>query len=567
MAASKKKSMEQPDVFYQGAAPGGRPASPYQLGKWLQRRSIRQAPARNQQAQTDQQSDFKPQPPRHVREEASEEEPSLHSPEPSTGTEIHTPVEVSDALYRQWIPDTNFNNVTNWDKGRIPCKTERVQFPRDKSLSVFVQPLLNLMEMSIPLDGEFILSHGSGFAASDGQNESGCERGEVITFKDPNQYKWYDPKYWHTALSMSDLENEKYLFTLDEEGIPCQYDDVIFQPGTSFRVDLDSDIQIIKVKTISIMDRKFASNEEFTEYKWSNTGKLQFHGNGSITVTNAKCEDKSGCECGNFGNHRRICSNLQQGSGSHCPGLGCTNPLKPKGHCCKICGAIIYLEYGPGFDLESYRAQLIHSFLGLKKYKGVQMSVTKIYRKQSSKKIIPIDAVPRIQIVLIDKVKSAPGTLAATLAQEIMKIITSQEMTHKYQEEITLNSRVGKSKQELGKLNQMYSQTKQQEEAKSYKKMTEKLKNENEEELKGKAIDVYKLRVEVKQIKSLPKTELANGDKFGITNAELKKSTNSEEQEGRNMGAGKIVGIVAGVFIAALLIGNLIYLIISGKIR
>ncbi|XP_078419533.1 protein amnionless [Cetorhinus maximus] len=338
------------------------------------------------------------------------------------------PAEVSGALYRQWIPDTNFNNVTNWDKGRIPCKTDRVQFPRDKS---------------IPLDGEFILGQGSGFAASDGQSESGCERGEDITFKDPNQYKWYDPKYWHTALSMSDLENEKYLFTLDEEGIPCQYDDVIFRPGTSFRVDLDSDIQIINVKTISIMDRKFASNEEFTEYKWSNTGKLQFHGNGSITVTNAKCEDKSGCEC----------------------------------------GAIIYLEYGPGFDLESYRAQLIHSFLGLKKYKGVQMSVTKVYKKQSSKKIISIDAVPRIQIVLIDKGKSAPGTLAATLAQEIMEDITSQ------------------------------------------------------------------------------------GDIFGIANAELKKSTNSEEQEGRNMSAGKIVGIVVAVFIAALLIGNLIYLIISGKIR
>ncbi|GCB61831.1 hypothetical protein scyTo_0009406 [Scyliorhinus torazame] len=390
--------------------------------------------------------------------------------------------QVSGALYRQWIPDTNFNNATNWDKGRIPCENDRVQFLRDQSVSVLVQSPLNLMEMYMPLDGEIILSHGAGFAASDGQSESGCKRGEDITFKDPNQYKWYDPKYWHTALSMSDLENEKYLFTLDEEGVPCQYDDVIFRPGTSFRVDLDSDIQIINVKTISIMNRKFASNDEFAEHQWSNTGKLQFQGNGSIAVTNTKCEDKSGCECGNFDNHRRICSNLQQGSENHFPGLLCTSPLKPQGHCSKVCGAIIYLEYGPQFDLESYRAQLGFSFLGLK-YEGVQMSVTKVYKKQSSKKIIPTDAVPRIQIVLIDEVKSAPGTLAAELAEEIMEDITSR------------------------------------------------------------------------------------GDTFGIINAELRKSSNSEDQFGGNMNAGKIVGIVAGAFIAALLIGNLIYLIASGRIR
>ncbi|XP_067894400.1 protein amnionless isoform X2 [Heterodontus francisci] len=376
---------------------------------------------------------------------------------------------VSAALYRQWIPDTNFNNVTNWDKGRIPCKNDRVQFPKDKYM---------------PLDGEFILSHGAGFAASDGQSEPGCERGEDITFKDPDQYKWYDPKYWHTALSMSDLENEKYQFTIDEESVPCQCDDIIFRPETSFRVDLDSDIQNINVKTITIMNWKFASSEEFTEYKCSNTGKLQFHGNGSLTVTNTKCEDKSGCECGNSGNHRRICSNLQQESGSHCPELVCTNPLKPQGHCCKICGAIIYLEYGLKFDLESYRAQLIHSFLGLKKYKGVKMSMTKVYKKLSSKQTIPNDAVPRIQIMLIDnETESATGTLAAALAYEIMEDITSR------------------------------------------------------------------------------------GDILGITNAELKESTKGEGEEGGNISAGEITGIVAGVFITALLIGSLIFLIISGRIR
>ncbi|XP_072424652.1 protein amnionless [Chiloscyllium punctatum] len=333
---------------------------------------------------------------------------------------------LSGALYKQWVPDTNFNNITNWDKGRTPCKNDRVFFPQDKSLSIFVQSPLELMEMYLPLDGEFILGHEAGLVASDGQSVLGCEKGEDITFKDPNQYKWYNPKYWQ-VLSTSDLENGKYLFTLDEESVPCQHDDVIFRPETSFRVDLDSDIQNVNVKTISLMNRTFTSNEVFAEYMWSNTGKLQFQGNGSITVTNAKCKDKSGCDCGNFGNLRRICSNLRKEAGSQCSELICTNPLKPQGHCCNICGAIIYLEYGPEFDRESYRAHLVDSFLGLDKYQGVQISVTKVYKKQPSKKTLLVDAAPHIQIVLIDnETKLATGTLAAALALDIMEDIISQ---------------------------------------------------------------------------------------------------------------------------------------------
>ncbi|GCC25366.1 hypothetical protein chiPu_0003776 [Chiloscyllium punctatum] len=139
---------------------------------------------------------------------------------------------------------------------------------------------------------------------------------EDITFKDPNQYKWYNPKYWQ-VLSTSDLENEKYLFTLDEESVPCQHDDVIFRPETSFRVDLDSDIQNVNVKTISLMNRD--------------------------------------------------------------------------------------------------------------KYQGVQISVTKVYKKQPSKKTLLVDAAPHIQIVLIDnETKLATGTLAAALALDIMEDIISQ---------------------------------------------------------------------------------------------------------------------------------------------
>ncbi|XP_032883667.1 protein amnionless [Amblyraja radiata] len=206
---------------------------------------------------------------------------------------------VAGGLRREWLPDTNFNNASNWDKGKLPCKNNRILFSKDQELSVFVQTPIDVMEMYVPLDGEFILGHGAELAASDGRRAPGCERGEEVTFKDPDHYSWYDPKNWQTSFSVIGLEQDQHAFPLDEETVPCQHDDVVFQPATSFRVDLNSDAQNIHVKTISLMNKRFASSEDFLEYRESHTGRLQFHGNSSVTVTNTKCEDRSGCQCGN----------------------------------------------------------------------------------------------------------------------------------------------------------------------------------------------------------------------------------------------------------------------------
>ncbi|XP_069771336.1 protein amnionless isoform X2 [Narcine bancroftii] len=304
-------------------------------------------------------------------------------------------------------------------------KIARVQFLVGKAICG-QHTLSSVCYSHMPLDGEFILGHNAGFTPSDGQSEPGCERGGDITFKDPDQYKWYNPKYWKTSLSKVELKKDKYTFTLDEESVPCQYDDVSFPPGTSFHVDLGSDAQNINVKTVSLMNRKFTNSKDFDDYKQSKTGNLQFHGNGSIIVTNAKCEDKSGCECGNSDNHRRICYNLEQEFGNYCAELDCTNPFKPQGHCCEICGAVIYLKYDQKFDLEIYREQLINLFLDSDDAKGVRMSMTKIDKGRFSKQTYPSDAVPRIQIVLIDNATKSATQFAAQLAQEIMAGINSQ---------------------------------------------------------------------------------------------------------------------------------------------
>ncbi|XP_038262764.1 protein amnionless [Dermochelys coriacea] len=326
----------------------------------------------------------------------------------------------SIAVYKQWIPNTNFENPSNWDKDRIPCANDVVLFKSNQVISIFVQSTHSLADMYLPLNGEFIMAPGAGFAAFDGSWDPGCDTASAVSFTDAEKYKWHDPALWHAATSLEDLDQGKYIFAVDEERVPCQYDDVIFQPETSFRVNINSSEQMIHLRSISIMGQKFTSDSALAEYMPTSSAKLQFHGNRTFQVTNARCPDKSGCECGNAGEHQKICAALLRDSGTRCKALACKDPFQPVGHCCEICGATISLEYTPGFDIRQYQNRILHAFLSLPKYAGVQMAISKVRKPQTS-----WNAVPVIQIVLMDdKTESLTGTNAKQLAEDIMRDVT-----------------------------------------------------------------------------------------------------------------------------------------------
>ncbi|KAH0620346.1 hypothetical protein JD844_020661 [Phrynosoma platyrhinos] len=263
----------------------------------------------------------------------------------------------------------------------------------------------------IPLNGEFIMAPGAGFAAFDDSYDPGCETASQVTFTIAKDYQWYDPTLWHGATSLENLDRGKYIFSVDEERVPCRYDDVIFPPETSFRVNIASSEQMIQLRSISIMGQKFTSDNHLTEYMQSHSAKLQFHGPGTFQLSNTRCPDKSGCECGNTADHDRICAALLQNSGNQCPVAACKDPLKPVSHCCEICGATVSLDYSTGFDIEPKNA-------------GIQMAISKVNGPQAFLRNIQRNSVLSIQIVLIDN-RTGPqiGTHAEQLAKDIMRDI------------------------------------------------------------------------------------------------------------------------------------------------
>lgn len=77
--------------------------------------------------------------------------------------------------------------------------------------------------------------------------------GAVLSFANAEQHSWFNPQLWQDVSYRVDLEPAGRIFLLDEERVPCEYDHVIFQPETSFSVNLDSSRQEIPVQSISLM--------------------------------------------------------------------------------------------------------------------------------------------------------------------------------------------------------------------------------------------------------------------------------------------------------------------------
>ncbi|KAF7668259.1 hypothetical protein LDENG_00024610 [Lucifuga dentata] len=322
----------------------------------------------------------------------------------------------ANALYKQWIHDTNYENKTNWDKGAVPCGNDIVQFSAQSEVSVYVETMHSVQEMRLPVNGEFILNSGAGFYIADGQ-DPGCGAGATTQFKDSDSLLWFNPALWQAAATLDDVQRGNFLFSVHEESVPCQYDDVIFKAKSSFRVDTTSSNPTIPVKSVSVLGKRFTSTSEFQQHLSSRTGRLQFHGSSVVSVGNSGCGDPTGCVCGNSRNVDKICGTVT------CTSLICKKPLRPVGHCCDVCGAIVTLQYTTSFNLETYRLRIQNLFLLQPQYKSVQLGMSKVSKSQRLMGIIPFGTTAEIQIVVVD---GEADSQSETLARDIMNDARSQ---------------------------------------------------------------------------------------------------------------------------------------------
>ncbi|NXD20439.1 AMNLS protein, partial [Spelaeornis formosus] len=318
------------------------------------------------------------------------------------------------AVYKQWIPNTNFETASNWDKGRVPCARDVVHFEKDKVLSVFVRSPHALTDMYLPLNGEFVLAAGAAFTAFDGSWDPGCDSGIFLSVRPGEKMEWV---YWQGFPAASLLQQGCPVMAIRRDSrCPSSTAECL---GTALTPVLGCSPALLLFPA-----QELATPSSWAGYLRGPSAPLQFHGNGTLQVTGTGCPDKSGCACGNALDGPRICAALLRASGRQCPEAACQSPLQPFGHCCGVCGATINLDFTPDFDLQKYQDRLVRELLSQPKYAGVQMAMSKVHKAQTFLGITSRSTTPLIQIVLIDdRAGVQAGTAAEQLAADIMENI------------------------------------------------------------------------------------------------------------------------------------------------
>ncbi|KAB1278230.1 Protein amnionless [Camelus dromedarius] len=336
------------------------------------------------------------------------------------------------ASYKLWVPNTDFDDAANWSQNRTPCAGAAVQFPADKMVSVLVREGHSISDMpprpepsslsqrlrppvplrTTPLGRPPHLPILSSALRGQPLDDS---RGASALFLDPDRFSWHDPHLWRTG------DAARGLFSVDAERVPCRHDDVVFPSNASFRVGLGPGVGNVRVYSVRALGQTFTRDEDLAAFLASRAGRLRFHGFGALSVGPDACDDPSGCVCGNAEVLPWICAALLQPLGGRCPQAACQDALRPEGQCCDLCGAIVSLTHGPTFDLERYRARLLHTFLALPQYQGLQMAVSKVPRQPRLREGAGEKSDTDIQVVLVETgpVTGGAGRLARALLADI----------------------------------------------------------------------------------------------------------------------------------------------------
>ncbi|XP_053457220.1 protein amnionless isoform X2 [Nycticebus coucang] len=383
---------------------------------------------------------------------------------------------LTQATYKLWVPNTNFDAAANWSQNRTPCAGGAVEFPADKMVSVLVQEGYAISDMLSPGDPgvytqplrlePFRLFWGSTVELHlvcnscvwawghpphltscpstppgweepkavavapqsmpvlplDGElilaSGAGFSASEASSRLDcssgaPALFRDPDRFSWYDPRLWSSGDGALGLFSVDAERVPCRHHDVFFPPNASFRVGLGPGASSVRVRSLSALGRTFTSNEDLAAFLASRAGRLRFHGPGELSLGPEVCVDRSGCVCGNHEAQPWICAALLQPLGGRCPPATCQDALRPEGQCCDLCGAIVSLTHGPAFDLEQYRARLLDTFLALPQYQGLQVAVSKVLRSPNLR-----EADTEIQVVLAETRPETGG--AARLARALL---------------------------------------------------------------------------------------------------------------------------------------------------
>ncbi|KAK2560057.1 Protein amnionless [Acropora cervicornis] len=206
------------------------------------------------------------------------------------------------AVTKRWLPNTNFNNSANWDKGRVPCVGDNVQLNQEgRPLAVSLRTVHTLKSLSLPVEGEVIFFDGAELHFNERQEKIDpskvCKDSRDLHFV-ASVKDWHNPSNWKDDTLTASFSN----VVLHMDNVPCVHDTVLFPEGQS--------------------------DMSFKDFYTSKYGSFQFNLTGLTNITSEQYT---------------ICSHVK------CKKATCSDSFKPEGSCCDICGTLLKIKTGKDF--------------------------------------------------------------------------------------------------------------------------------------------------------------------------------------------------------------------------
>lgn len=210
-----------------------------------------------------------------------------------------------------------------------PDECTKAVFSRDVEGFLYVDKEQKLNEVVLPSDGAIVFSSGSKIQFSDTRK---CDPSKVQETKlmAATKRPWFSTKAWLTQ-----DENEN-VAKADIYTIPCECDIVEFPKEYMAAIDLEYVDEIV-VDKILINDR----TDNFEKFLETPIGQKMFLNSEAVHFTHGLCKPPKYCGCHNHNRFEKYTELLCDSEAKNCAEPQCLQPIQPKGHCCRTCGAIL----------------------------------------------------------------------------------------------------------------------------------------------------------------------------------------------------------------------------------
>ncbi|CAH2075604.1 unnamed protein product, partial [Iphiclides podalirius] len=286
----------------------------------------------------------------------------------------------------KWLPDTSFDLPINFKGRKRPCSKQSVVFPDRLVGPVKIEAETIVTSVLLPVDGEILLGGSVEFGADD--NETSCGAGYVY-YMEKSEASWAQAGVWGSS--------RFNMATPDSERVPC-YDDTVEFPA-NIRSTVIMPMYTQQVAGFRIGDRLYNNENLYARIVSDTGGSLQFVSTWltvGVVVSQKVCQSVSGCPCQKYALEIQCFSKT-------CAVPTCVHPIKPIGHCCKVCGGSVAFNVTETFDMEAFK-ELVAGTVNSYANDEVEYHVSRLPESE-------------VQVVIVDK-----GEYEGTSAQVLNAI-------------------------------------------------------------------------------------------------------------------------------------------------